>query len=893
MAGAKVTGKMGPLGVGLLNVRPRERRRPDRRAVRASKADRSGWFAGFAAAALLLAATGAELDAQSGYTLADNQIIVDAPEHWEAWHLKAGLSYISPDGSISPRFIRKRVNAALDAPRYAVQLEGGVSAGSNEEDAGNIIDGDPTTFWGPDLDRPEQDWWVQLKLGRLVVVEKIVLRFVEEDVGEPFLQFDVLGWRRPPPFSDTKYTLLGTNIAKFWPLYRTDRPIKTQRVFEIEPKTTERHNPAFEGDPLAVIHILVRQSQLDRMREVGPASYAALPEESKGAVDYYRRGGSGRQTLTTKENYETLVPDRQGRVRYFVRERPRLAEVEVWTLGDNLNHDRVAMGGTTELAINSDPGNPATATRTWSLATTVTDGDYSTGASFAIFPHLGNTFVEDLGTQFWVDTMHLLTDGRIDHLGLEVSDGSLAPNGTILWTDVENQAYRADYRAFEMEPRTVRYVRTAFGQRASRSSAGTYAQQVSFLEVMLYGEGYVAEVALMSDVIELGEHKSLVSLEWEADTPAGTWIELSTRTGNSLAAELVYHDSDGQVVTQERYERRLPRQKQGEITRKHLPDGSWSPWSRFYLKSGEEIQSPRIRKYLQIKARVMADTLSKYGDPANLHSIRVNLTDLYADRLWGEVWPCRVHKVGTPEERSFFIRPVFSNDDQSFDEFRVTGTRATTLELVDVRAGTRDDFRGGTYRVIPRLQIDIQRAVADTLIFCLPEPIRPGTELVEVRLNPAVYANSAAFEASVKAAGHSGSWQQVDVGDATDQVDSQTNVVVALADNIMLSDLRIEPPVFTPNGDGVNDVQTFRFSVNRLTAEKSVTVSIFDLSGRRVRQLRAQREDPRGRYALFWSGDGAGGRRVPPGIYLVRLELAAESERAEGTSLSRTVQVVY
>ena len=62
---------------------------------------------------------------------------------------------------------------------------------------------------------------------------------VYEDQGEPFLQFDVLGWRQPPPLSSSKYTLLGTNIARFWSLFRTDRPNKEQRVFEI----VEAHTP--------------------------------------------------------------------------------------------------------------------------------------------------------------------------------------------------------------------------------------------------------------------------------------------------------------------------------------------------------------------------------------------------------------------------------------------------------------------------------------------------------------------------------------------------------------------------------------------------------------------------------------------------------------------------
>ena len=135
--------------------------------------------------------------------------------------------------------------------------------------------------------------------------------------------------------------------------------------------------------------------------------------------------------------------------------------------------------------------------------------------------------------------------------------------------------------------------------------------------------------------------------------------------------------------------------------------------------------------------------------------------------------------------------------------------------------------------------------------------------------------------------------RQVNVGNATDQVDSETNVVVALEGNAMLTDLRIEPSVFTPNGDGVNDVLTFHFSVNRLHTEKVVQVSIYDLSGRLVQQLREQRTDPRGRYAFVWPGDGLSVKKVPPGIYLARLELEAESARAEQTAASRLVRVAY
>jgi hypothetical protein len=542
-------------------------------------------------------------------------------------------------------------------------------------------------------------------------------------------------------------------------------------------------------------------------------------------------------------------------------------------------------GGQTTLEVNAHQQR-STGTDAKDLSTTVTDGNYTTGPSNSYFKNRFHTFFEDLGTLFWIDTLHLLTDrksGGISQIELATSDGTRAPDGSIKWTPVAEQKQRQTYYLFTLEPAKIRFLRGLY------SGAGQYG----LLEVMLYGEGYVAQVTVNSGLIELGAHKNLVSLEWDADTPPGTGVEISTRTGNTLAAQKIYHDSDGQVVSEDRYYGRLPKQKKGEITSLFVPDSGWSPWSRPYDFSGEEIRSPRSSKYLQIQARVLADTVSKIGQPAQLHAIRVNLTDLYADRLTGEVWPHRVEQIGQPEERSFFIRPLFSNDLQGFDEFRIAATATTIMELVEVRTGSLEDFRQASYQRVAPDQIEIVQSGMDTLLFRLPAPVQQGVELVEVRFEPTMYSHSTAFEAVVKAAGDAGTWQSVEIGNATDQVPSQTNVVVALADNAVLTDLRIEPSILTPNGDGVNDVMTFHFSVNRLHIEKAVQLSIYDLGGRLVQQLRQVRSDPRGRYALVWSGDNRAGRKVPPGLYLSRIEVAAESERAEYTRLSRLVRVVY
>ncbi|MBT6149982.1 MAG: hypothetical protein HOH74_31370, partial [Gemmatimonadetes bacterium] len=542
----------------------------------------------------LLITGAAELYGQSaGYTIVDNQIRVETRQHWRSWKVAVGAATITPDGTVSPRFFRRQVNAALDATEYGTDPQGGAVAGSNPETAALIIDGDLSTSWGPELDDPAQNWWIQVRLGRVVVVDSVVLHFVDAAQGEPFLQFDVMGWRRPPPQAPSKNTITGTNISALWVIYRTDRPNRDERRISFVPRTTDQTNDSFSGDPLDAVHILLTDSELDRFREVAPVTYENLSREARGTIDYYRLSSSGRQTLTSADAYANLPTARQGAIRYYSRERPRLAEVEIWTAGDNLNLGLVSRGAITTVQTER-------ADQPQDVSTTVTDGDFSTGPSSPVFRSEYITFFEDLGTLFWIDKLDFLTHNLNTapfEFNIEVSDGSLAPDGSILWSLVASDKVHARFRSFDINPTRVRYLRIRSRMRSANST-------LSLLEAMLYGEGYAAVAHLTSDVIDLGGRKGLVTIEWEADTPEGTRMEISTRTGNVLAEEKIFHDSDGKVVTEDRYRRRLPEVKKGEVTANFIPGEDFSDWSVPYTESGEEIRSPRTRRYLQIQARV-------------------------------------------------------------------------------------------------------------------------------------------------------------------------------------------------------------------------------------------------------------------------------------------------
>ena len=94
--------------------------------------------------------------------------------------------------------MRKDINAALNAEQTSLAGEGGVVAASNQGEAGHVIDGDIGTTWAPDPDSPLGNWAIMVNLGRIVIAQKIVVRFAEAGQGDPFLQFKVLVWRQGP-----------------------------------------------------------------------------------------------------------------------------------------------------------------------------------------------------------------------------------------------------------------------------------------------------------------------------------------------------------------------------------------------------------------------------------------------------------------------------------------------------------------------------------------------------------------------------------------------------------------------------------------------------------------------------------------------------------------------
>ncbi|MBM3277099.1 MAG: hypothetical protein FJY95_03335 [Candidatus Handelsmanbacteria bacterium] len=113
-------------------------------------------------------------------------------------------------------------------------------------------------------------------------------------------------------------------------------PNKDQRDFEFEVLPQRPSAPGATGEVAQILRFEALGSDGVRGREVTPDVYAQLDSIDQGAIDHYRRTGAGRQIQVEREIYEALPAGEQGQVRYFRRERPRLAEVEVYAAGDEV-----------------------------------------------------------------------------------------------------------------------------------------------------------------------------------------------------------------------------------------------------------------------------------------------------------------------------------------------------------------------------------------------------------------------------------------------------------------------------------------------------------------------------------------------------------------------------
>ena len=424
-----------------------------------------------------------------------------------------------------------------------------IGGGSNVADVANVFDGDMTTYWEPAPPSGEIDlvsqWWFVVDLGRLVFAKKLVVRFVEESLGDPFLLFEVLVSDGLEP-----KRLQGSGTRAFATVLRTLSRNKSQRVFAVD---LTGQTPALEAAPVRFVQFLATGTDGPLGTEITREEYEALAAD-QGAVQHFKRQLDGREVPVAQKVYELLDEERRGSIRYFRRERPRLAELEVWNEGDELVAGLLDRGGVIA----------TTAAQTLAFKSLI-DGDLTSfsGIYFGVESAVANPekeLVFDLGAFYWIDTYRLAYSGlggtrfgSFLNYRIDFSDGSLAADGELKWTTRATKSQRQTSRGaapktrFEgsrFEPIKARFARIQWTMELIGAQIATMA------EMQLYGEGFQPEVSLESDLIRLGGSRNLHAIEWDADEPPGTRVLIETRTGDELGQKLHYFKNDGTEVTE-------------------------------------------------------------------------------------------------------------------------------------------------------------------------------------------------------------------------------------------------------------------------------------------------------------------------------------------------------
>ena len=780
-------------------------------------------FTRFLLCALLLAGTG------SGQA---EVFTFDSPEEWSSWQFPVGVVEPNEQGQLQLKKFRKKINAVEDAHLFShpTQQRGDVSggiwlAGSAAQTADRVIDGNVETFWQPNENDELVDWVVEIDLGRTVLAEEIRLHFPNQEGARPFRQFSV-------------FVATGARIKV------TDDVFKYNLIH----RTTQPNEEDF-------IDITVADSR---------------------DTTYILDRGIGVAQEDVNHHYAIQF------VRIIVDEfqaDAALAEIEVIASGDNVSLGTLQRGGSF--------GNGLLAREPQNMF----DGNMDTfGNVFTVktkggWLESGVWWEGDLGALFWVDELFLYYKTQGEALSFFLSDRFNYGQGYAVLSSEGQRTISGDidYGPLLEQPngattreRELRHFRYVFAPRKIRylffhalTDQGWYSHP---MEMMLFSPGYPAQVTIRSDFINLGElvgddrPKAIKGLSWRGDTPEDTRLQLRSRSGNTLEEVHTFFDKKGEEVSQTEWES-LPKVIRGPVDTTIVVGSDWGEWSNFYQSADELFKSETPRRFIQLE--LIASTEDPEVAPV-VHSLSIEFENALVQEAKGLLLP----RSATPNEDTRFIYtlwPSADNLDAGFDQLRIRLPSAVDTGDVAVRVGAAS------------VQPSALRAEGDSLLYItMPELV--FTDSVQVEFTTRVLRNATTFPVDLGHSQEPGLWQSVEAADR------RANIVflpdLAGSDRL-IGDLSINPPVFTPNGDGVNDQVQIRFALFKTDAANS-SVRIFDLAGRLVAEL----DEPQGAdiKTYTWSGRGADGTLVQPGVYLCHIDAGAEAGDAV---VVRTLPVAY
>ena len=425
-------------------------------------------------------------------------------------------------------------------------------------------------------------------------------------------------------------------------------------------------------------------------------------------------------------------------------------------------------------------------------------------------------------------------------------------------------------------------------------------------EFEIYGSGFAAEASYVTELIELDDFSSLGQLTWSGVVAPGARLDLSMRTGDDTTPEIFWRwdhkrggartrlNEDGTPLTRFDYFGGGPDRKEplsdGEKAGISPDKDNWEFWSpplEFEVFQADLV-GRKPRKYVQLRA----DFSSQVADAAgqlDFLQFAVSSPPIVTQVL-AEIVPLQA-PLGETTKFTYKLNPTFTAGvDLGFDSIQIFTPLAPasvdSLRFESIALGPGDficePFDPATGRCYD--------SASGSFTVVLPE----GTEfidqeVIDVVFHAAVFKVGTVFNARVFNSDTPDEVRQrVTVGDADPLFDSSSlSVIPADVGSKVISALHVTP--LTPNADNANDVLDITYDLVNLDGDVPVTLSVFTLAGDLVADIPVATLGS-GRFPATWDGVGKGGDLVPPGLYLLRLEVDSDSEKA--TALA-TFPVVY
>ena len=401
-------------------------------------------------------------------------------------------------------------------------------------------------------------------------------------------------------------------------------------------------------------------------------------------------------------------------------------------------------------------------------------------------------------------------------------------------------------------------------------------------EFEIYGEGYVDETTYVTPILDFGQAVTWGKIGWKGETPEGTRIEIRTRTGHSPDPNLYFApniNDDLVQIDRNQYERI-------DTSVRLLPVHdveNWSFWSPPYefatglradeattWEDGTPLLSPSPSRYIQVAIKLFA----AFDVAPRLDQLSLQLSEtLSAQSLVGEIWPIEV-KSFEPTPFTYVVLPTLKADNAGFDRLEIlTHVRAQMVHSVAIDGEPID---------LNQFEPDLRE---DRLILSFP-PLT-GTadnrKQIEVKFDVPVLRFGTEFRGWVfNSTDPDQIRQSIDPGNATYTLAGDLLAVNTPVGGELLVDVEVTP-VFTPNGDGINDNLKITYKLREVTATRPLVMRIYDLAGDLVTALPVK-EVRSGTHAEEWDGRNAQGDLVPPGLYLYELSLeSVEQHKRTGT----------